>query len=592
MNARTYIHSLPDAPLILDPAAHTVLDSKNELGEYLTSKISLCSLADFTILSYTYTDFFKESEEANTWVNLNSSNMKMDMLYAGSSSLNVTTTPLCAYANSNYPVSILVNNYNPEQNASSEITFKNDTISNRLAVGIQSSNYFNPIWTIGSPGDSYIYTRDSNLQIGTRDQNDLLFYTGGGFVGSERLIIKGDGTGFVGINTKNPRTSLTVNGTISTNNIIIDDNNNSDFWFQGVQYVKTNSAIQLDLKNTFQSISSQLLLKTGGIISGPIITTKTNANAFLTNELVSKRYVDALALETSVSGNFIPSLYYSKTETDDFLVNPNQAYTYIEKSSSSDLQSKNFVFANSSSFVNINNLFYTLSSNWNSVYSNINQNSSNELNQNEASSFVFLNSASLINTRTRVNGNYLDWNSVYSYTKNASSNLNSSYTYLNNISSNELQVRSFINNNSSSFIDLRTTTWQTSSRWLAGYTYTRDFSAKIQETNTHVQETSSIIDNFIEQTNNSSYNWNSVYSNVNAYSSTYVSNAYLNSKFLPNSGGNITGNLKVSGVFYADTFGVGNFQSANTLGTLIGKIQLFNSNNTSIGFLPIYDNIN
>jgi hypothetical protein len=75
MNARTYIHSLPNAPIPLDPYSHTLIDLKNNLNEYLTNKITLCSLAEFVILAYTNTEFFENSFQVNTWVNLNSSIM-------------------------------------------------------------------------------------------------------------------------------------------------------------------------------------------------------------------------------------------------------------------------------------------------------------------------------------------------------------------------------------------------------------------------------------------------------------------------------------------------------------------------------------
>ena len=71
--------------------------------------------------------------------------------------------------------------------------------------------------------------------------------------------------------------------------------------------------------------------------------------------------------------------------------------------------------------------------------------------------------------------------------------------------------------------------------------------------------------------------WNSVYSSTNQNSATYVKRTFSDSKYFTNSGGLITGKTTISGHFYPDTFGVGNMQSASILGTVIGKIEIFNS---------------
>ena len=66
----------------------------------------------------------------------------------------------------------------------------------------------------------------------------------------------------------------------------------------------------------WNNASVDSLLKTGGVVTGAITTTQTNTAAFTLNEFISRRYVDAMALATTISGNFVPSLYYNKIETD------------------------------------------------------------------------------------------------------------------------------------------------------------------------------------------------------------------------------------------------------------------------------------
>lgn len=591
MNARTYIHSLPDSPIVIKPDSYTLIDFKNELGEYLTNKISLCSIAEFVILAYTYTEFFDDSIETNSWVNSNSSVLSIGTINVGSSSYNTITVPLCVYGNTNSPFSLVVNNSNASNNAHGEIKFENDTISNYLGVGIHSSNYSNPTWTIGQPGDAVIYTRDANLQIGTRDGNDITFYTNGAFIGNERFVIKGDGSGYVGINTKNPKTELTVQGSISTNNIIIDSNNNSSTWKDSTSYVQTRSASHIDSLNFIQSISSQLLLKSGGVINGPIITTKTSIPSFLTNELVSKRYVDSKVFETTVSGNFIPSLYYTQTEVDDFLVPPSSVYSYVNENSSYELEVRNLIQSNSSLILQTDIVVSTLSSNWDSVYSYINTSSSYEQDQTTAYLYVLSTSATLLdgyNFSNTTSARFIDSNTILN---GYSGTWEESYSYVFTKSAVETQVNNFVTSNSATILNVNTSTTQLSSRFYSAYTYTKEYSSINQETNTYVQNTSGYLDLALDNLDTNSIKWNSVYTTTSQSSATYANKTFSDSKYFTNSGGLITGKTTISGHFYPDTFGVGNMQSASTLGTVIGKIEIFSSNKTSVGFIPVYDNI-
>ena len=60
--------------------------------------------------------------------------------------------------------------------------------------------------------------------------------------------------------------------------------------------------------------SNTWVLKAGDQLTGGLTTTKTNTATFALDELVTKRYVDATALATQISGNFIPGLYYTKND--------------------------------------------------------------------------------------------------------------------------------------------------------------------------------------------------------------------------------------------------------------------------------------
>jgi len=82
----------------------------------------------------------------------------------------------------------------------------------------------------------------------------------------------------------------------------------SDTWNTG--YSLANSAY-----TSLSALSSNTwVLKAGDQLTGGLTTTKTNTATFALDELVTKRYVDATAVATQISGNFVPSLYYTKND--------------------------------------------------------------------------------------------------------------------------------------------------------------------------------------------------------------------------------------------------------------------------------------
>jgi len=161
------------------------------------------------------------------------------------------------------------------------------------------------------------------------------------------------------------------------------------------------------------------------------------------------------------------------------------------------------------------------SANWNSVYSYtnanssldqsarsfVNSNSANILNSYKGSNWVFANSATELSVTSVVNSTSANWNSVYSYT-NANSSLDQS-------------ARSFVNSNSANILNS-----YKGSNWV------------FANSATELSVTSVV--------NSTSANWNSVYSNVNANSATYATILFSNNKFLPLSGGQITGSLNIT----------------------------------------------
>lgn len=558
--ANTYIHTLPDSSEILDAAAYTLLDSKNIYNEYITSKLSLSALSDFVNNEYILTNEHLSTKRATSWVNSNSSNLNINSLFINNSSLTQNINPLHIFDNRQGLSNFLFENVGQQNLSKTEIVLKNSLSASTFKIGTLGSNYNDTNWTIGEgKNDAYILTENKNLLIGSQGfEKDLILFSGGPFSGNERIIAKGDGSGRVGINTLNPNTTLSVNGILSTNNIIYSENNNSLNWNQAYSYVLNNSSKNIASTSLVQSISSDLVFRTGATMIGTLFTTQTLTAAFSIDEFVSRRYVDAVLLESTVSGNFIPSLYYTKTQIDDTLIRPFSVYSYVNSNSALDRESKTFVNTNSSIFLNLNTNINQTSGKWESVYSYVNQSSAQEEDQTEVTNFIISNSSNLLQVNSFVNNNSASLNDLYSFTSSNSS--------LN------LEVRTYVNSNSSQINQNNTLISNNSLLWSQAYTVAQTYSSANINTTTVV--------------NSNSANWTNSYTSYAGNSGTYTTYQYVNNGFLPLSGGNVSGRL------FAGSLGIGNTVSvAGTLGTLSRKIEIFDINGSSLGFIPVYGSI-
>ena len=558
--ANTYIHTLPDSSEILDAAAYTILDSKNIYNEYITSKLSLSALSDFVNDEYILTDEHLSTKRATSWVNSNSSNLKIDSLNLFVTGIDTDFNTINISDNRNATSHILIKNTNINNLAKTEIVFQNSLTSSNLKIGILGQNYNQNLWTIGEgKNDGYLYGEEKTLIIGTNgNDKDLILFTGGPFVGNERIVAKGDGSGRVGINITNPNATLTVNGNISANGSIFSQYGNSIQWNNAYSYSFLNSSKNEQAANTIQSVSSNLVFRTGSLITGTLNTTQTLTGAFQVDDFITRRYVDAVLLQSTISGNFIPSLYYTKAEIDDTLIRPFSVYSYVNANSALDLQSRTFVNTNSSMFLNLNTTINQTSGKWESVYSYVNQSSAQEEDQTEVTNFIISNSSNLLQVNSFVNNNSASLNDLYSFTSTNSS--------LN------LEVRTYVNSNSSQINQNNTLISNNSPLWSQSYTVAQTYSAANINTTTVV--------------NSNSANWTNSYTSYAGNSGTYTTYQYVNNGFLPLSGGNVSGRL------FAGSLGIGNTVTvAGTLGTLSRKIEIFDINGSSLGFIPVYGSI-
>lgn len=117
--------------------------------------------------------------------------------------------------NINSYLQLNIQNQSGGNNASTDIvaTANNGTETNNfIDMGINGSgynaNYF------GGPNDAYLYNMGQNLFIGTGTSGkQIMFLTGGGTTGNERMRINASGN--VGIGTNNPTSTLFVNGSVA-----------------------------------------------------------------------------------------------------------------------------------------------------------------------------------------------------------------------------------------------------------------------------------------------------------------------------------------------------------------------------------------
>lgn len=100
----------------------------------------------------------------------------------GTTPLTVTNPVLNASGTANATVKINIQNQSSGTSASSDLVASANTGSdtaNYVDVGINSSTYSNPAYTITGPLDGYLYTNGGNLAIGTQSAKDIVFHAGG-----------------------------------------------------------------------------------------------------------------------------------------------------------------------------------------------------------------------------------------------------------------------------------------------------------------------------------------------------------------------------------------------------------------------------
>jgi hypothetical protein len=107
--------------------------------------------------------------------------------------------------NSNTYNQVFHQNHSDGSNASTDYVAINDIGNdgaNYINLGINSSNYSNPEYTIGGPNDGYLYVNGGNLTIGTDTYgNNIIFHVGGSYSNNQVARTTTDGRWLFGDNT-------------------------------------------------------------------------------------------------------------------------------------------------------------------------------------------------------------------------------------------------------------------------------------------------------------------------------------------------------------------------------------------------------
>lgn len=139
--------------------------------------------------------------------------VQLSVVANGASQISLPGGLIDGTGNTDLSIQLNIRNNNPGTNASSDIVATNDTGTDYIDFGIDSSNYNNPYWTITGPGDGYIFTSNNNLVLGTLVDGWVKIFTNGQL--SENEIAR-FGNNKVGILTNDPQYELDVNGGIQS----------------------------------------------------------------------------------------------------------------------------------------------------------------------------------------------------------------------------------------------------------------------------------------------------------------------------------------------------------------------------------------
>jgi hypothetical protein len=332
-------------------------------------------------------------------------------------------------------------------------------------------------------------------------------------VGDTVLFVSG---GRVGINTKLPNVELTVNGSISSNNIIYDKNGNSDEWNSTYTTYNENSASY----TTTEFLNNNFLPLSGGTVIGD---TQFNKNVTIWGVL------------SATGGTYFSNTIYSTTSALSVVHVGSDPALYVGSTGTGDIAS-----------------FYDLDENVEMLhigghdgdYPNVGIKTSTP-----NVDFTVNGEISASEIIYDKDGNSTQWNSTYTSVNPVSSNWNSVYTSVLNTSANwdsayiEFSNNKFLPLTGGTITGLLTVVGNISS---TGLLYGDGSNL------TGIVAGDTVATTLVR---NNSANWDSVYTTVQSKSATEwdnaLANSYTHTNFLPLTGGTITGYISATQDYFS-----------------------------------------
>jgi methyl-accepting chemotaxis protein len=444
------------------------------------------------------------------------------------------------------------------------------------------------------------------------------------------LVIKNGGN--IGINTDNPNQKLTVNGSISSNELIYDGFGNSSEWNSAYTSVKDTSAnwdsVYTSVKDTsanwdsvYTSVkdtsanwdSVYTSVKDTSANWDSVYTsvkdTSANWDSVYTSVLNTSANWDSVYTSVKDTSANWDSVYTSVKDTSanwdsvytsvkDTSANWDSVYTSVKDTSANWDSVYTSVLNTSANWDSVYTSVKDTSANWDSVYTSVKDTSANwdsvytsvkDTSANWDSVYTSVKDTSanwdsvytsVLNTSANWDSVYTsvkdtsanwdsvytsvkdtsanwdsvyssvvatsaNWDSVYTSVKDTSANWDSVYTSVKDTSANWDSVYTSVKDTSANWDSVYTSSSQTSANWDSVYTSVKDTSANWDSVYTSVKDTSANWDSVYTSSSQTSANWDSVYTTYNENSATYATIEFANNKFLPLSGGTITGDLSV-----------------------------------------------
>jgi len=220
------------------------------------------------------------------------------LVYVGNTTSNVfigfiptTNTILSTNGNVNSYLQVVLENANGGVSATTDFIINADTATdttNYLDIGVNSSGYNNPQFSIHGALDSYIYASNGALTMGTASAAPIQFFANGTLITNEVMRITPGAN--VGIGTRNPNAKLAVSGTVNItgnssfgNNITVTGNST----LNGAVIVSGANTLYLGTNSTVNGSIYQISNTIGNVQITPTTVTVSNSTAavFISNSI-------------------------------------------------------------------------------------------------------------------------------------------------------------------------------------------------------------------------------------------------------------------------------------------------------------------